>query len=478
VSAARRRQAPPPDEPPDESIVPPHSLEAERSTLGAAIMDRKAADYVVDHLVDASYYRKAHAQIFTAIRALRQRSEDIDLITLKTELGARLDESGGPAYISALIDGVPRSSNVGHYCAILEDLRMKRALVAFGRDVIEHATSNTTQAPAIVQLADRRLLELQSGHSQGRMQSVRDSLPALVDDIERRMQHPGELTGPTTGFTAVNRETLGWQAGDLIIVAARPSIGKTTFVLNSAVAAATAGSRVAIFSLEMRRLQLEYRIMSQLTRIPLTQILEGRIMQADMPRMTEAIAEISALPIEIDDTTGRTSWDIRSACRRMKADGGLDLVIVDYVQLMAGSLENRNASRTEQMTDISRRMKTLADEGGFPVILLSQLSRAGEGRTDPRPKLSDLRESGSLEQDADIVAFLHRKHHREGGLTEFILEKQRNGPTGTVLLHLERDTTTFTDAAADAVIPEPTAVEKQEARKVKQVNFFKQKARR
>lgn len=287
------------------------------------------------------------------------------------------------------------------------------------------------------------------------MQSLRTSAPALYTDLEWRVAHKGELTGIDTGYPSINELTLGWQHGDLIVIGARPSIGKTTFVLNSAVHAATAGKRVAVFSLEMRRIQLEYRIVAQLSQIPLSRILGGHIGDVDYPHISHALGLMAELPLEIDDRSGQNFWDVRGACRRLKAEGGLDAVIVDYVQLMPGSLERRGATRNEEITDISRRFKVLADELEVPIILLSQLTRENEKRTDPRPKLSDLRESGALEQDADIVAFLHRKNHREGGVTNFIIEKQRNGPTGTVNLTLVRDVTTFLDGGEEPVEPKP-----------------------
>lgn len=463
---------------PEPEHLEPRNLEVERSALGAALLTAAAADYLSDHLQPASFYRHAHALLFAAVRELRGRDQQVDPITLRQQLGDNLDECGGPAYISSLVEGMPRSANIGHYCAILEDLRLKRAIVGYGVDVTRSVQASDKTAKQLLGEADRRLLELQAGHDPGRMASVASRADALIAMIEYRMAHRGELLGLTTGFQDLNDLTLGWQAGDLNIIAARPSIGKTTFVLNTAVASALQGAHVAIFSLEMRRQQLEYRLLSQLSGIPLTQIITGNLMAADIETLGEAIGGLARLSIHIDDATGRTAWDIRSACRKLKAEDGLDLIIVDYVQLMAGSLERRGGNRTEEMTDISRRMKTLADEAGVPLLLLSQLSRAGEGRSDPRPKLSDLRESGALEQDADIVLFLHRKHHREGGPTELIVEKQRNGPTGSAILVLDRDTSRFTDAPAGTTMPVPTPEEKKAETKVKQQSFLKQARRR
>jgi replicative DNA helicase len=337
-------------------------------------------------------------------------------------------------------------------------------MVAFAQRTIDLVATGAHSAAAILSDTDRRLMDIQAGHFESRMQSVGASIHELSADLDWRMEHRGEVTGVDTGYASVNELTLGWQPGDLIIIGARPSIGKTTLAINMAVHAASTlqkdgrRNRVAIFSLEMRRRQLEYRMLSQLAVVPLTRILSGYLGDVDFPKMAAAMEQLAQLPIEIDDRALQTSLDIRAACRRMKAEGGLDLVIVDYVQLLEGSLDRRGATRNDELTDISRRIQQLAHELAAPIILLSQLSRPKEGRPDPRPKLSDLRESGSLEQAADIVALLHRKNHREGGVTNFILEKQRNGATGTVNLTLDRDVVTFLDGGeeqAPEAKPEP-----------------------
>lgn len=450
----------PPRADPDSFILP-RSLESERACLGAALVSAHAADVICDKLGPDEFFRRAHQVMFTGIRALREHGSSVDFVTLRDYLTTvkKLDEVGGPTEIVKMADGVPTSTNVDHYISILKDLSAKRALVAFAQRTIDLVAEATHSAPAILTDSDRRLMELQAGHVEGRMLSLASSASALYQDLEWRVKHRGELTGVHTGFQSINEQTLGWQAGDLIIIAARPSIGKTTFVLNSAIAAAqTLGAhgraqRFAVFSLEMRRRQLEYRIVSQLSGIPLTRILGGHIGDPDYAKISAALGTMHEMPIEIDDRGGQTVWDMRASCRRLKAEGGLDAVVIDYVQLMPGSLERRGATRNEEITDISRKLKSMADELSVPVLLLSQLSRAASDRVDPRPKLTDLRESGALEQDADIVCFLHRKNHREGGRTEFIIEKARNGPTGTVLLSLDRDITTFTDGCQEAEAP-------------------------
>lgn len=353
-----------------------------------------------------------------------------------------------------------------HNCTILTDLHAKRALIAYAHRTVDLVVAGEHGAPALLADADRRLIDLQAGHVESRLRSLRDTQDARLARLEWRHEHRGEITGIETGFQAINDLTLGWQPGELIIIAARPSIGKTTFVMNTAWAARQAGKRVAVFSLEMRLEQLEDRLLSSLSGVPLTRLASGHVMTPDWPKISQAHALMAAQPFDIDDRSGQTAWEIRSTCRRLKAEAGLDLVIIDYVQLIPGSLERRGATRNDEVTDISRRLKTLADEVSCPILLLSQLSRANEKRTDPRPKLSDLRESGALEQDADTVCFLHRSDHRKGGMTAFIMEKQRNGPTGTIPLWLDRDIVTFTTPTDEQIAsaqPAPKA-EKKRAR--------------
>lgn len=453
----RKEEEPPP--------LLPHSIEVEKSTLGAAMLEPKAADYLVHRLQKDDYFRRAHQTLFEAIRALRNDNVDIDLRTLSSKLGKKgLDDVGGPAYLSSLLDGVPRSTNVDHYSDILQDLKTKRALVRFGQKVLEGVAGGDRTAHDLLVDIDRSVLDMQQGFDAGHMASLRDTSSALLANLEYRVEHKGQLSGVDTGFKSINEVTNGWQAGDYIVLGARPSIGKTTLAINTAMAGAATGKHVAFFSMEMTRQQLEFRILSSLSRVPLTRLLSGYVFEGEWTPLSQATSTMGELSIEIDDAPARTAWDIRGACRRLKAEKGLDLAVIDYVQLMPGTLDRKGSTRNDEMTDISRRLKILAGEARIAIILLSQLSRAGDGRSDPRPKLSDLRDSGALEQDADIVAFLHRKNHREGGVTQFIIEKQRNGPTGTVNLTLDRDITLFTDGGEDPAPVEKTDEEKQAAK--------------
>lgn len=465
------------DKPPardPEGIVLPHNLEAEKGTLGAALMSSTAADYIVDHLSASDYFRRAHARIFEAVQKLRRAGVDIDLLTLREELGRTraLDDIGGPAYLSSLVDGVPQSQNIDHYCGVLKDLHARRALYTFADLTCNYVAAGSYSSAELLQDTDRRLMDIQAGHLDGRVLSLRETAGALMEALTWHHEHRGELLGVDTGFASLNGTLSGWQAGDLTVLGARPSIGKTSFLLCTAVAVAktlqAAGQEAAVllFSFEMTRQQLEFRILSILSGIPLERIRNGNIMSQEWGPLSVAISLMSELPILIDDTSGLTRWQIRSTCRRVKAERGLALVGIDYIQLIPGSLDRRGATRNEELTDVSRGFKELAKEITAPILLLSQLSRPKSmwGK-DPEPQLTDLRDCGALEQDADNVGFLHRKDHRAGGATAFLLKKQRNGPTGSMMLSLDRDIVTFTDAPDETLAPAPKADTVEEPKK-------------
>lgn len=460
----------------------PHNLEAERSVLGAILVNNQALFQVATELHPEHFFRDAHRRVYKALQHLLSRRDDgADLVTLFEELKRTgdLDAVGGPAYVSSLVDGVPRATNIRHYAAIVKEKATLRAMISTAERIVLEAYDAEASSSEILATADRDIVQLRHGAGNNRMRSLNETAQAFCDDLAFRADHQGQLTGVPTGFKSIDEMTNGWQAGDLIVIAARPSIGKTIFTMNTA--RACAGTlradgtprRVGVFSLEMRRVQLQYRLLASESQVDLSRLLSGYLTEDEWRRATEAMGVLNQLPILIDDTAARTRWDVRGECRRLLADGGLDLVVIDYVQLMAGSLEGREAgNRNAELTDISRGLKIMADELSCPVIIVSQLNRAGESRADPRPKLSDLRETGALEQDADIVCFLHRKHHKEDGTTQFIVEKQRNGPTGTLNLTVNRPVVTFTDGGDD--LPPDTPEEKQ----AKKVDFFKQRARR
>jgi replicative DNA helicase len=458
------RQEPPPPTDDVSMRVLPHNLEAERSLLGAILVNSSTILKAQQRVRAADFFRRAHQILFEAFSDMSNNRVEIDLVTACDEIRRRgpavMDEVGGPAYISSLTDGVPRSANIDYYAAIVRDDAIRRAAIRVANDLLLEAYDASTPVPDLVARADRAVIDLQHHVVIDRLVDLRTTASGLYDDLEQRTKNRGKLLGIDTGFQSINDLTNGWQAGDVAVIAARPSIGKTAFVLNTATAAARQDKGVMVFSLEMRRKQLEYRLLSSLSGVPLTRILGGWLGDQDYEAMVPALQSLHEMPIYVDDRSGQNVWDIRASVRRMKSEKKIDLVIVDYVQLVGGSLERRHATRQEEVADISRRLKVLADEASCPVIVLSQLNRGGDTRSDKRPILSDLRDSGALEQDADLVCFLHRKHHRENGLTEFIVEKARNGPTGVVNLTITRETQRFEDGGAEPeqpALPDPEA---------------------
>lgn len=447
------RTAPPADISIDRAL--PHNLEAERSVLGALLIHNSSLDKIGEHLAAPHFYRDAHRRIFAAELRVLEKHLELDFITLREELirSGELDEVGGPAYLTALVDGLPHGTNIKAYANIVREKATMRALIQVGSRIMSDAYEAEQTAVEILKRADLDLLELQSGTDRRGFAELSSSFSDLVDDLDYRIAHKGQLSGLETGFQSINELTMGWQAANLICIGARPSIGKTVFVLNSALAAARAGKRVAFFSLEMKRRQLEYRMLSAMSGVPATKILTGYMTENEVGAVGLALNEFATLQIPINDRSSQSVPDVRMSCRRLKSEGGLDLVIIDYVQLMQGSLDRRGATRNEELTDISRKLKITAGELNVPIIILSQLKRL-DGH---RPQLSDLRESGSLEQDSDVVGLLHRKNHKESGITNFMLEKQRDGPTGTVNLTLDRDVQLFTDGGEETVEQARTA---------------------
>lgn len=446
----------------------PHNLDAERSVLGAVLVHNDAYESAAPVIAASDFYRDAHRRIWIAIVDLIARKTTVDFITLKEELArvGDLDDVGGPAYISSLSDGVPRATNVVHYAAIVREKALLRDVIYASNKILSTAYEAEESPVEILKRADMAFLALQQRRRGGRMVAVKDAIPALFERLDYRIAHQGELTGIETGFPLVNELTMGWQRKDLIIIAARPSIGKTVFASNTAVAAARAGYKGVFFSYETRREQLEDRILSSLSGVPESRLKNGHIGGKEYAHISEALQVLASLPLWIDDANGQTAQDLRNACRRMQNEHGLDFVVIDYVQRMPGNIDRRGATRNDEITDISRRLKDLAGELDVPVILLSQLKRLDPRREEKRPLLDDLRESGALEQDADDVCFLHRRNHKESGTTNFIREKGRNGPTGTVNLTIDRETLTFTNGGEDP--PEPAEKPKQGKKAKKQ----------
>jgi replicative DNA helicase len=431
----------------------PHAIEAERSILGAIILDNRVHDTVAGDLAPDAWYVPLHRHIYLAIGHLRHRGSVADLTTLVHHLrttGVLDSTQGAVSAIAALVDGVPRGVNVPHYVLLMKEAAARRGVVTLARQLEAAALSADEPIGTVIGEAERGLLDLASSASGRRPMSLGDTNAALLADLERRTANPGAITGIPTGFATLDGLTYGWQRGDLIVVAARPSMGKTAMVIGSVLTAAAAGHRCVVFSLEMTTQQLEYRILSQLSGIPFMRLQAGRIRQGEYEPLALARQTMAGLPIYFDDREGMRASDIRHECRRLRSEGGLDVVVVDYVGLMGSDLNRRGATRNDEVADACRRLKSLAKELRLPVILVSQLNRGGAKRVDARPRMEDLRDSGRLEEDATIVLFLHHeKGHHSDQRTGYI-DKHRNGPTGAMALRFEKDIVKLVDAGMES----------------------------
>ena len=433
----------------------PHNLEAERSVLGAIISNNSAFDAAAELLKASDFYRDAHRRVFDRMVELNERGRAIDLITLCDELDRShdLESVGGPAYISGLADGVPRSANIDHYALIVKEKATLRNLIYSANKIVHDAYAAEDDAEEVLDRAEQEIFAI----AEDRIHSGFVSMKELVEDgfqtIERLQDQEGTVTGVQTGFEDIDAMTAGLQPADLIIVAARPSMGKTAFALNIALHVGTAGNRTAgIFSLEMAKEQLFMRMLTSEARIDSHRVRTGLLTESDYSRLSATMEKLAQARVFVDDTPALGVLEMRAKSRRLKERSGLDLLLVDYIQLMHG--RGRFDNRTQELASISRSLKGLAKELNVPVVALSQLSRAPESRADRRPQLSDLRESGALEQDADVVMFIFREEMYEetpenAGVAEVIIGKQRNGPTGTVRLAFLKQQTRFELLAPD-----------------------------
>jgi replicative DNA helicase len=420
----------------------PHNLEAERSVLGAILLHNDAFNLAAEVIDAGDFFRDAHRRIFDKMVKLSERGDAIDLVSLKEELGrsSELDEVGGPAYITALVDGVPRYTNVEHYARIIKEKATLRQLIFSANKILATAYAAEDEADLILDQAEHAIFAIADDKVRDGFVSLRDLAQGSLDTIEKLHSRKELITGVPTGFTDLDEMTSGLQPSDLVIIAARPSMGKTSLVLNIAQHVGTkTDMTVGVFSLEMSKEQLFLRLLTGEARIDAHRLRGGFLGERDWGRLSQAIGTLSEARIFIDDTPSIGVLEMRAKCRRLASEHGLHLVIIDYVQLMQG--RGRFENRTLELGSISRSLKGLAKELRVPIVLLSQLSRAPESRSDHRPQLSDLRESGALEQDADVVAFIYRQDMYldksqpatdAQGIAELIIAKQRNGPTGTV----------------------------------------------
>ena len=436
----------------------PHNLEAERSVLGAILVHNDAFNLAAQVITEKDFFRDAHRRIFDKMIALNERGGAIDFITLKEELAraGELDEVGGPAYVASLADGVPRATNVEYYARIVKEKSTLRNLIYAANKILTTAYEAEQDADIILDEAESAIFAVADDRMKGAFVPMRDLVKESFPKIEQLFEQKRLVTGTPTGFVDVDEMTRGFQPGDLVIIAARPSMGKTSLVLNiSQYVAMQPGMTVGFFSLEMSKESLFLRLLTSEAQIDSHRLMSGAIGQKDYGRISHALESLSAMQLFIDDTANIGVMEMRAKARRLQAEHGLNLLVVDYIQLMSG--RGRYENRTLELAAISRSLKGLAKELNVPLVVLSQLSRAPEARSDHRPQLSDLRESGALEQDADLVILIYRDdvynkdpNNEMAGIAELILAKQRNGPTGTVRLAFLREQTRFANLAQGA----------------------------
>ncbi len=442
--------------------IPPHNLDAEKSILGAVILSVYAATHAMENIQPEDFYSGAHARIFESMIQLAAKGQPIDLITLsdRLETDGALEAVGGPSYISELSEFVPTASNINQYTKIVKSDSTLRQLIRAAGEISDECYADTLEVHEILARAEKRIFDISQKENKKSFIHIQQGVDETLKNVEERFANPNAVTGLKTGFPTLDNRTTGFQEAQLILVASRPSMGKTALMLNFAqqVAFFNEGACIAIFSLEMPYEHLVERMMSSTGDIPLQNIRTGRLSDKNWDSLNEAADKLGVCDIFIDDTAGATVMEMMSKCRRLKIEHGLSMVVIDYLQLISSAGINTRSSRQQEVSEITRALKLMARELNIPVILGSQLSRAPEQRDNHHPLLSDLRESGAIEQDADIVMFIYRADyyakkdaHKEGGLpeitniAEIMIAKQRNGPTGTIELTWDAENTSFRD---------------------------------
>ncbi|MCL2761184.1 MAG: replicative DNA helicase [Desulfuromonadales bacterium] len=441
--------------------VPPQSLEAEMSILGGILLDNEAINRVLEIIKVEDLYREPHRKIFKGMIELNKNNDPCDLITLTTIMKKRgeLEEVGGGAYLATLVDYVPTAANIAYYCKIVKEKAIARTLITAATDIVTKSFEEQADVEELLDNAQKVIFEISENKLKPAFFPVKDILKTTIRNIEKLYEKKEHVTGIPSGFLDLDGMTAGFQQGDLIIVAGRPSMGKTALALNIGQHAAIHTEQktpVAIFSLEMSKEQLVTRLLCSEARIDASRLRTGHLIETDWERLMNGAGKLHTAPIFIDDTPAISVMEMRAKCRRLKAEQNIGLVIVDYLQLMQGGI--RSESRQQEISEISRSLKALAKELEIPVVALSQLNRSLESRTDKRPMMSDLRESGAIEQDADVIMFVYRDSvycdgckKRDGSCTkeghdrqaEIIIGKQRNGPIGTVGLVFNGEYTKF-----------------------------------
>ncbi|KAB7707608.1 replicative DNA helicase [Bacillus aerolatus] len=430
--------------------IPPQSIEAEQAVLGAIFLEPAALTVASEILIPEDYYRTAHQKIYNMMLKLNDHGKAVDVVTVTEELAAakELEDVGGVIYLTELAESVPTAANIEYYARIVEEKSLLRRLIRTATTIAQEGYNREDEVDALLNEAEKSIMEVAQRKNTSAFHNIKDVLVRTYDNIELLHNRVGDVTGIPTGFAELDSMTAGFQRNDLIIVAARPSVGKTAFALNIAQNVATkTDENVAIFSLEMGAEQLVMRMLCAEGNINAQNLRTGSLTDEDWRKLTMAMGSLSNSGIFIDDTPGVRIGEIRSKCRRLKQEQGLGMILIDYLQLIQGNGRS-GENRQQEVSEISRSLKALARELEVPVIALSQLSRGVEQRQDKRPMMSDIRESGSIEQDADIVAFLYRddyydKESENKNIIEIIIAKQRNGPVGTVQLAFVKEYNKF-----------------------------------
>ncbi|WP_300411139.1 replicative DNA helicase [Lagierella sp.] len=434
-----------------ETKLFPNDINAEMSVLGSMILDKHAIDTATGILKYDDFYAGKNAEVFRGIINLYEKGEQIDFITLSDELKkeGKLDFVGGIEYLMTLTEMVPGPTNVQAYAQIVSEKSTLRYLIRTADEIMKMSYGNQ-EALEVLEFAESSIYKLSQSNSKTDLEKISLVLGKTLDQINEMSLKEGGITGITTGLTDLDRQLSGFQKSDLVLIAARPSMGKSTLALNMALAAALSKKSVAIFSLEMSKMQLTQRFLSSLSHIDLQDIISGKIPEDSFETLGKAISILEEAPIYLDDTSSISLTELRSKARRLSSKEGLDILFIDYLQLMTDG-SGRGENRQQEISNISRGLKGLAKELNCPVIALSQLSRAVEQRTDKRPMLSDMRESGAIEQDADIVMMIYRDDYynpettERPNITDLIIAKHRNGPTGSIQMYFNKEHSKFTD---------------------------------
>ncbi len=440
--------------------LPPQNLEAEQSILGGILLHNQALNQVLEILNKDDFYSEAHRKIFASILDLSERNEPCDLITLSNALrdNKNLDQIGGMVYLSQLVDNVPSAANIAYYSKIVKQKAILRKLIGTATDILDRSYGIGSDIDSVLDEAEQSIFQIAQNKIKPAFSPLKEVIKDSFKTIEKLYEKKELITGVATGFEKLDELTAGLQKSDLIVIAGRPSMGKTAFALNIAqYAAIQEAVPVAIFSLEMAKEQLAMRMLASEARVDSQRMRKGFLGETDWPKLTTAAGSLSDALIFIDDTPAISALEMKAKARRLKAEHGLGLVILDYLQLMKGSDSSRD-SREQEISEISRSLKALAKELSIPVIALSQLNRKVEDRTNRRPQMADLRESGAIEQDADVIIFLYRdevynksEDNPEKGIAEVIIGKQRNGPVGTVKVAFLERYTRFENLATSTI---------------------------